>query len=224
MYRILIVEDDMTIAGLLSDNMRKWGFHASAVTDFQNVMAEFDSNQPHIVLLDISLPFYNGYYWCAQIRKKSSTPILFLSSHAENMDIVMAVNMGGDDYVTKPFSMDVLIAKIHALLRRTYSYYSDRSVLEAGEAELDVGRGELIYGNQSIELTRNELRIMRLLIENKNNIVSREQLMQALWDSDSFIDGNTLTVNINRLRRKLEDIGLSDFITTKKGIGYAVHD
>ncbi len=224
MYRILIVEDDITIAGLLSDNMKKWGFHASAVTDFQDVMAAFDSNQPHIVLLDISLPFYNGYYWCAEIRKKSSAPILFLSSHAENMDIVMAVNMGGDDYVTKPFSMDVLIAKIHALLRRTYSYYSDRSILEAGGAELDVGRGALVHGSRSIDLTRNELRILRSLIENKNNIVSREQLMQALWDSDSFIDGNTLAVNINRLRRKLGDIGLSDFIVTKKGAGYVVHD
>jgi len=222
MYRIMIVEDDGTIACLLSGHLQKWGFEAFVVRDFENVLDCFEHEQPHLVLLDISLPFYNGYYWCAQIRKKSSVPILFLSSHTENMDIVMAVNMGGDDFVTKPFAMEVLTAKIQALLRRAYSYYSDRLTLEAAGAILDLGTGVLTHGGQSAELTKNELKILRLLMENKNSAVSREQLMQALWDSEYFIDGNTLTVNINRLRKKLADLGLPDLISTRKGVGYVV--
>lgn len=224
MYKILIVEDDETIAGLLAENVKKWGFEPFIADDFNRIKDIFETVLPHLVIMDISLPFYNGYYWCSEIRKKYTTPILFLSSHTENMDIVMAINMGGDDYVTKPFSMEVLIAKINALLRRSYSYTDDRHTIEVSGAVLDLGAGTVSFASKKEELTKNELKILHALFENKNNIVSREYLMQALWDSDCFIDGNTLTVNINRLRKKLDDIGLADFITTKKGLGYMVHD
>ena len=224
MYNILIVEDDRTIATLLAEQLQKWGFQARCVRDFNAVMAEFEAFAPHLVLLDIGLPFYNGYYWCGEIRKRSKVPIVFLSSHTENMDIVMAVNMGGDDYIVKPFSMPVLVAKINALLRRAYDYYGENRVLSVRGAMLDLGDASLRYDGEIVALTKNEFRILLLLFENKNSVVAREQIMKKLWDSDSFIDDNTLTVNINRLRKKLDDIGLAGLIVTKKGLGYMVHD
>ena len=209
MYTIFIIEDDKTIASLVSDNLIKWGFECCCTSDFSKVEEEFTDSKANLVLMDISLPFFNGFYWCEKIRKQSSVPIIFLSSRNENMDIVMAMNMGADDYVTKPFSMEVLIAKINALLRRAYSYTDEMS---------------LVYKENKLELTKNEQRILKTLISRKNNVVSRDELIRELWDTESFIDDNTLTVNINRLRSKLSDIGLEGFIKTKKGAGYLVDD
>ena len=224
MYKILIIEDDLTIASLLNENIKKWGFESNYITDFNQILNEFQNIKPHLILLDISLPFYNGFYWCSEIRKTSNVPIIFLSSRTENLDIVMAMNMGGDDYITKPFSLDIVIAKIQALLRRTYDYYREIETLEVKAVLLNLKDTVLSYQNNKIQLTKNEYKIMRLLMENKNEIVSREEIMKSLWDSDCFIDDNTLTVNVNRLRKKLEDIGLQDYIITKKGMGYLVHD
>lgn len=224
MYKIYIVEDDGTISSLLQDNLCRWGFEASCAQEFSAVSEEFDRVRPHLVLMDISLPFYNGYYWCGEIRKRSKVPIIFLSSRAENMDVVMAVNMGGDDYITKPFSMDVLIAKVNALLRRTYSYAEDVPVWSAGGALFNPSDNSLRVGARAVDLTKNEQRILQTLLKNKNRIVPREEIMRALWETEDFVGDNTLTVNINRLRNKLEDAGLPDFIITKKGQGYMVHD
>lgn len=224
MYKILIVEDDITIASLLNESIKKWGYESEYITDFNHVSDEFNLKKPHLILLDISLPFYNGFYWCSEIRKISNVPIIFLSSHTENLDIVMAMNMGGDDYITKPFSLDIVIAKIQAVLRRTYAYYQEIQTLEVHGVLLNLKDTVLSYRNTKTELTKNEYKIMRLLMENKNKVVSREDIMKSLWDNDSFIDDNTLTVNVNRLRKRLEDMGLEDFIITKKGMGYLVHD
>lgn len=224
MYRILIVEDDSVIASQLTEGLRKWGFESDYVKDFMKVTDTFTAYQPHLVLLDISLPFYNGYYWCNEIRKISKVPIVFLSSHTENMDMIMAMNMGGDDYVTKPFVLDLIVAKLQAILRRTYDYYTDIATLSAKGVILNIKDTSVIYGDSKLDLTKNEFKIMQILMENKNSVVSRDQLMIKLWDSDSFIDDNTLTVNVNRLRKKLEDCGLVDFIITKKGLGYIIHD
>lgn len=224
MYQILIVEDDKTIEYNLIESLSRWGFSAVGVKDLSDVMGSFHEVQPQIVLMDISLPFYNGYYWCSQIRTISKVPILFLSSHSENMDIVMAINMGGDDYITKPFPMEVLVAKVQALLRRAYDYRPETNQLLHKEAVLNLNDASLTYQNEKIELTKNEFRILEILMKNKNEVISRERIMKKLWDNDSFIDDNTLTVNLNRLRRKLEGNGLVDFIETKKGLGYIIHD
>ncbi len=221
-YKIMIVEDDPTIAGVVQSHLQKWGYSAFAVQDFSQVLLAFRREEPHLVLMDISLPRYNGFYWCGEIRKISRVPILFLSSHTENMDIVMAISTGGDDYVTKPFDLSVLVAKVQALLRRSYDFQSSMNVLVHREAVFHIGDGTLHYHGQKIDLTRNEARIMQTLLESKGSTVSRDALMQRLWDSDAFIDDNTLTVNVARLRKKLEDAGLADFIVTKKGSGYLV--
>ena len=172
--------------------------------------------------MDIKLPFYNGYYWCTEIRKVSKVPIIFLSSAADNMNIVMAVNMGGDDFIAKPFDLDVLTVKIQAMLRRSYDFVSQSVVLEHQGATLNLTEATLTYGTEKLELTKNELRILQILMENKEKVVARDTLMAKLWESDSYIDENTLSVNVNRLRKKLECAGLVDFIQTKKGIGYRV--
>lgn len=228
MYRIMIVEDDLTIASVVEDSLSRWGYEARRATDFEHVDAEFAAFSPHLVLMDVSLPLFNGFYWCQRLRERSRVPILFLSSHTESVDQVMAMTMGGDDYVTKPFSMEVLLAKIAALLRRAYSYAAapeeGETLLGARGAQLSVQDATLKYGAQRVDLTRNESRILLTLLTRKNEIVSREALMKALWDDDVFVDDNTLTVNMARLRRKLEGIGLSDFIQTKKGLGYVIHD
>ncbi|HEX3075670.1 MAG TPA: response regulator transcription factor [Lachnospiraceae bacterium] len=224
MYKIMIVEDDSTIASILASSLEKWGFSACYVKDFSAVMELYRQEQPHLVLMDITLPFYNGYYWCSEIRKESNIPIIFISSNTANMDIVMAVNMGGDDFITKPFEIDVVVAKIQAILRRTYSYMNQVSTIEHRGAILNLGEATLVYKDYKLELSKNEFKILQLMLENKNNVVSREQIMKKLWDSDCFIDDNTLTVNMTRIRRKLEDIGLENYIITKKGLGYMVGD
>lgn len=219
-YKIMIVEDDLTIAGVVINHLAKWGYSAFAVKDFSAILTEFSREEPHLILLDISLPRFNGFYWCQEIRKISRVPILFLSSHTDNMDIVMAMSMGGDDYIAKPFDLSVLVAKMQALLRRSYDFQGQLSILTHRGAIFHPGEGTLHYKGQKIELTRNETKIMQTLLTNKGNVVSRDALMQFLWDSDVFIDDNTLTVNVTRLRKKLEDAGLAGFIVTKKGMGY----
>ena len=222
MYRILIVEDDPGIASAMEQQATLWDFDVRCVADFRNVMADFAEYNPHLVLLDIGLPFFNGYHWCSEIRKVSKVPILFISSASDNMNIVMAMNMGGDDFVAKPFDLEVLTAKIQALLRRTYDFGAAAPLLECRGAVLDTGDNTLNYQGHKLELTRNEYRILQVLLEHKGNTVSRETLMQKLWETDSFVDENTLTVNMARLRRKLEGMGLEDFIHTKKGMGYLI--
>lgn len=222
MYRVLIVEDDAGIACGISEQLRLWNLECHCVSDFRNVMADFSCIAPHLVLLDISLPFFNGYHWCSEIRRVSKVPILFLSSAYDNMNIVMAINMGGDDFIAKPFDLNVLVAKIQALLRRTYDFSSLIPVMEHRGALLNTGENTLVYQGQTIPLTKNEYRILSALMENKGTVVSRERLMERLWETDSFVDENTLTVNVNRLRKKLDAAGLPNFIVTKFGIGYLI--
>ena len=220
MYRILIVEDDQVIGETLQRHLKAWGYEAVCVKDFDRVLEEFAAVNPQLVLLDIGLPVYNGYHWCGEIRKLSKVPVLFLSSASDNMNIVMAMNMGGDDFIAKPFDLEVLAAKVQALLRRAYSFWKASGILEHCGAILNPGSGILSWNGEQVELTRNELRILQILFENAGKTVSRDAMMMKLWENDSFIDDNTLTVNITRLRRKLDGIGLKEFILTKKGIGY----
>ena len=222
MYRIFIVEDDAAIAQAVCEQAASWALEARCVTDFRRVAEEAAAYDPHLILLDISLPFFDGYHWCRQIRKSSRVPIIFLSSAADNMNIVMAMNMGADDFIAKPFDRNVLMAKVQALLRRAYDFGPSSHLLSCGAAVLNVSDGTLDAHGQRVELTRNECRILQLLLEHKGEIVSRDALMTRLWESDSFVDENTLTVNIARLRRKLEAAGLPDFIRTRKGAGYLV--
>lgn len=222
MYKILIVEDDEGIAESLSRQISCWDMEPYLISDFHKVMQEFAAVSPHLVLLDIMLPFYNGYYWCSEIRRVSKVPIVFLSSASDNMNIVMAMNMGGDDFIPKPFDLEVLSAKVQALLRRTYDFGGASPLLESRGAVLDTGDNTLTYQGQKLELTRNEYRILQVLLEQKGRTVSRDTLMRKLWETDSFVDDNTLTVNVNRLRKKLEAAGLEDFIATKFGLGYMV--
>lgn len=224
MYRIFIVEDDAVIASAVEGHLRSWGWDARCAGDFWNILAEFAAFDPQLVLMDISLPSYNGYHWCGQIRQVSRVPVIFISSAADNLNIVMAVNMGGDDFIAKPFDLDVLTAKIQAMLRRTYDFAGQSRLLEHRGAVLNVDDGTLNAGNGRIDLTRNEHRILQVLLENKGRIVSRDTLMLRLWELDSYVDDNTLTVNMTRLRKKLEENGLTDFITTKKGSGYLIAD
>jgi DNA-binding response OmpR family regulator len=222
MYKIMIIEDDMTIAKTLKEHLSKWNYDIIYATNFKNVMGEFNKFKPHIVLLDVILPFFNGFYWCGEIRKVSNVPVMFISSAGDNMNIVMAMNMGGDDFISKPFDLNVLTAKLRALIRRTYSLHSQINVIQDKDVVLNLNDATLTYKNQRADLTKNDYKIMQLLMENAGKVVSREEIMQRLWDSDQFIDDNTLTVNMTRLRKKLSELGLEDFIITKKGMGYMV--
>lgn len=222
MFRILIVEDDNIISGAMKKHLEKWGHEVECVTDFSRVLAHFGRFDPQLVLMDIGLPFYNGYYWCAEIRKLSQVPIIFISSAGDNMNIVMAVNMGGDDFLVKPFEPEVLSAKVQAMLRRTYAFRGQTSVMECGGLLLNMTDASLQANGQKVDLTRNEFRILQLLFENSGEIVSREAIMKRLWDNDCFVDDNTLTVNMTRLRKKLEAAGAGMLLHTKKGIGYMI--
>lgn len=222
MYKMLIVEDDPTIADEVAAQIAPWGIEAKKADDLRNVMQVFAKFQPHIVLLDISLPFFNGYHWCEQIRAVSKVPVIFISSASDNMNIVMAMNLGADDFVSKPFDMNVLTAKVRALLRRTYDFGASVPLLEHKGAILNTGDGSLSVNGEKVSLSKNEYRILLCLMENKGKTVSREKLMERLWQTDQFIDENTLTVNVNRLRKKLDAAGLTDFIETKFGVGYIV--
>lgn len=222
MYKLLIVEDDRGIAEAIKTQAEMWNLEVSIVDNFRNVLQDFTQFQPHIVLLDIGLPFFDGYHWCGEIRKISNVPIIFISSASDNMNIVMAVNMGADDFIAKPFDQSVLMAKVQAILRRTYDFSSSLPVLEHRGAFLNTGDNTLTYNNEKIELTKNEYRILLCLMESKGKVVSRERFMEKLWETDSFVDENTLTVNINRLRKKLDAVGLENFIKTKFGVGYII--
>lgn len=222
MKKIMIVEDDLTISECVKEHLRKWGYSVECVAEFKNITEQIIEYDPHLVLLDVMLPSYNGFYWCNELRKISKVPVIFISSAADNMNIVMAMNMGGDDFITKPFDLNVLTAKVGALIRRTYSFQGTMNVLEHGGVILNLNDASLSFNHQKLELTKNEFKILQLLMENSGKVVSREEIMQRLWESDSFIDDNTLTVNLTRLRKKLATIGLENFIATKKGLGYLV--
>ena len=223
MYRILIIEDDFSMAKAMKKQIESWGHETKAVEDFHNVMEIFTEYNPHMVLVDIMLPFYNGYHWCSEIRKISDIPVIFISSSADNMNIVMAMNMGGDDFIPKPVDLSVMMAKIQAVLRRAYDMGGgNTAVMEHRGAVLNLNDTSLTYQGERIELTKNEFRILQTLMENKGRIVSRDMLMTKLWQTDSYVEENTLTVNINRLRKKLDNIGLAGFIGTRVGSGYIV--
>ena len=222
MYKILILEDDETIAGGLKTHLEKWNYQTECMTDFKDVMGKFLEFEPQLVLLDIVLPFFNGFHWCQEIRKISKVPIIFLSSVNDNMNIVMAMNMGGDEFIEKPFDLNVVTAKVQAVLRRTYEFRGTADIMEWNGAILNLADATVLYQDQKQELTKNEFKILQMLLENTGKIVSRESIMTRLWDSNEFIDDNTLTVNVARLRKKMEQIGLGGKIITKKGIGYMV--
>ncbi len=222
MYKILVVEDDRVIADSIQTYMNSWGYDTICVCDFREVMQEFVSAGPQLVLMDISLPFYNGYHWCEEIRKVSQVPIIFISSASDNMNIVMAISRGGDDFIAKPFDLEILAAKVQALMRRTYSMGGQTAVMEYAGVMLNLNDTTVYYQGNSLELTKNEFRILQVLFEHGGKVVSREAIMTRLWESDSYIDDNTLTVNMTRIRKKLEAIGLKDFIVTKKGMGYRI--
>lgn len=222
MYRILIVEDDRGIAEAIKAQAEMWNLEAVCAENFRDVLGDFARVQPHLVLLDITLPFYNGYHWCSEIRRISKVPIIFISSASDNMNIVMAMSMGADDFIAKPFDGGVCMAKIQALLRRSYDFAAAVPLLEHRGAFLNTGDNSLTFEGEKIALTKNEYRILLCLMENKGKVVSREKLMERLWETDSFVDENTLTVNVGRLRRKLDAAGLEGFIATKFGVGYIV--
>lgn len=222
MYKILIVEDDFGIANAIKLQAETWNFNVKIVENFNDVLTEFSEFQPHIVLMDISLPFCDGYYWCKKIRDISKVPIIFISSATDKMNIIMTINMGADDFISKPFDINVLIAKIQALLRRTYDFTSKNSILEHKSAFLNTENNTLTFNEEKLELTKNDYKILLCLMTNKGKVVSRDYLMEQLWETDVFIDENTLTVSVNRLRKKLDSIGLSNFISTKFGIGYII--
>ena len=224
MYKILIVEDDPVIASSLARQLTRWNYEATYVQEFDHVMQEFEKAQPDLVLMDITLPYFSGYYWCAEIRKISRVPIVFLSSAADEMNQVMALSMGADDFIAKPFGMELATANIGAVLRRAYDLPATSSQLHAGGAVLDLQEAALLYGGEKLSLSKNEFLILRILFEHKNSPVSREELIRALWNDESFIDDNTLTVNIARIRKKLEEAGLRDFIRTRKGLGYLIEE
>ncbi|MBD5546396.1 MAG: response regulator transcription factor [Lachnospiraceae bacterium] len=224
MFRILIVEDDHMISEKMKKHLEKWGYEVVCVTDFANVLQHFEQFAPQLVLMDIGLPFYNGYYWCGEIRKSSQVPIMFISSASDNMNIVMAVNMGGDDFIAKPFDLEVLAAKVQAILRRTYSFQNQLSVLEYQNIFLNLSDMSLSCGERRLELTRNEFRILQILFENAGAVVTRESIMKRLWDDECFVDDNTLTVNMNRLRKRLDEAGINMVISTKKGVGYQLDE
>lgn len=222
MYRILIVEDDSTIAEALKRHLEGWDYETVIAEDFKNIMAEYTRVEPDLVLLDIGLPFYNGFYWCSQIRQVSDVPIIFISSASDNMNIVMAMNMGGDEFIEKPFDLHVVTAKVQAILRRAYSYRGSASLMEYRGCILNLADATVTYQNRKTDLTKNEFKIFQCLLENAGKIVTRDEIIARLWESDAFIDENTLTVNVARLRKKLAQIGLEEAVVTKKGIGYMV--
>ncbi|MGX7329265.1 two-component system response regulator SapR [Enterococcus bulliens] len=223
MAKIMIVEDEKVIRELISEELEKWQFETCGTTDFQKVFDDFQTEQPQLVLLDINLPVFDGYYWCQKIREISKVPIIFISSRNTNMDMIMAMNMGADDFVTKPFDLDVLVAKINALLRRSYNYVeANQETLLHNELVLNVDNSSVEIKGELVDLSKNEYRLLYILMKNHGKILSREKLLRALWDDERFVDDNTLTVNINRLRRKIEQAGVYGYIETKVGQGYIV--
>lgn len=220
--KIQIIEDDFTIAHALKDELVKWQYEVNIVEDFNNIIDVFQTYQPDLILLDINLPSYNGYHWCQEIRRISNVPIIFISSRSEAMDKVMAIQMGGDGFIEKPFDMNVTLSEIQALLRRTYDFSPRSTVLVVAGASLSIEASKVMFYDKEVVLTFTELQILKTLFYNKNEYVSRNELIEVCWDSEHFIDDNTLAVNMTRLRKKLASIGLVNFIETRKNIGYSV--
>ncbi|MFU1794648.1 response regulator [Paenibacillus azoreducens] len=228
MYRIFIVEDDPKITAVLKRTLEKYGFEASGVSEFRDIMPELEVYEPHLVMLDINLPYYDGYYWCRQIRKKSNLPIIFISARAGEMDQVMAIENGGDDYITKPIHLDLFIAKIKSVLRRVYGDYavstglapSPENELNIQGLRLNLSRNELIWQKRKTQVSKNEQLLAECFMQQYGKTVSRDQLLGTLWDNAQFVDDNTLTVNVARLRKKLEELGLPNAIATVRGMGY----
>ena len=222
MQTIMIVEDEKVIRDAVVSELEKWNYEVVAVEDFSQVYTQFLSVNPQLVILDITLPFFNGYYWCQEIRKVSQVPIMFLSSHDQPMDIVMSINMGADDYMTKPFEPSVLVAKIQGMMRRSYEFVQRKDWIEYKGATLQLASTKVSFNGEEMDLSKNELIVLRVLFEKQGDIATREELMNQLWNSDLFVDDNTLSVTVARLRKKLAEIGLANLITTKKGIGYGM--
>ncbi|KYG30507.1 PhoB family transcriptional regulator [Alkalihalobacillus trypoxylicola] len=218
---IFIIEDDSLLLEALKEGLNQWSYGVSSPTDFSHVMDSFVEHSPHLVIIDIQLPKYDGFHWCRAIRAVSKVPIIFLSSRDHPMDMVMAMNLGADDYIQKPFNMDVLLAKVQAMLRRTYTYEEASSdVIEWNQALIDLKSGGIYKDGKSINLTKNEFFILSILVRSNNKIISRHELMKMLWDDDQYINDNTLTANITRLRQQLSSLNLAEGIVTKKGLGY----
>lgn len=222
MYKIMLVEDDLTITEVLKRQLGKWGYLVSITEDFHGVLEQFEREKPDLVLMDIALPCFNGYYWCQEIRKISKIPIIFISSASDEMNLVMAIQLGADDFIAKPFKLEVVTAKIQALLRRAYAFSTDTEVLKVRGVTLSVADSTITHGQQMLELTKSEFKILKLLMGRAGQIVSRDEIMNGLWETENYIDDNTLTVNMTRLRKHLEEIGVTGFIETKKGMGYRV--
>lgn len=222
MFKIFVVDDSKIISEKLKEELEKWGFEAILADDFEKVIDIFKCENPDLVVMDIALPYYDGYFWTRKIRDLSNVPIIFLSSKEDTMNKIMAMEMGADDFVSKPFDLDLLIAKIKALLRRTYDYKDNLDRLELGGLVLDLKSMTVVFSNKSIDLSKNEFKILETLMVNKGKVVSREKLMTSLWSTDIYIDDNTLTVNISRLRKSLAGLGVDNFIKTKQGMGYYV--
>ena len=222
--RIMLVEDDTTITRVLKRQLERWGYEVFDTVDFDRVMENFAKWKPDLVLMDLTLPFFNGYYWCTEIRKISRVPVLFLSSASDDMNLIMAINMGADDFIAKPFKFEVVLAKIQAIIRRTYDFGRDLNTLNCRGVTLNLGDGVVSFGEEKLELSRNEYKILEILMKKKGNVVPREDLIQALWDTEEFIDENTLTVNVARLRQRLKQIGVEELISTRKGVGYLIYE
>ncbi|MCC0629502.1 MULTISPECIES: response regulator transcription factor [unclassified Clostridioides] len=223
MFKIMVIEDDASLKNIIAECLSKWGHDVHQIENLENIIEEFRNYKPQLVLLDINLPFYDGFHWCNEIRKISKVPIIFISSRNSNMDVIMGVNLGADDYIQKPFSIDVLVAKVNALLRRTYNFIENNSnQIVHNDVTLDLSTATISYEDNTTQLTKNEIKILHELMKYKGQIVSRNKLMKKLWDNDWFVDDNTLTVNVNRIRSKLNEIGLEDFIETKRGLGYII--
>ena len=224
MYKIFLIEDDESLAKLIKSGLERFGYEVFVAEDFFNIIPQYKNIMPHLVLIDVNLPFFNGYHWCSQIRKFSKVPIIFISSVTERMNIIMALNMGDDDYITKPFDFDLLETKILALLRRTYDFQTENEYIEHKELILELHSMKLKYKSEIRELSKNEFRILEVLLKNKGKVVSREELMNKLWQSNVYIDDNTLTVNVSRLKSIIKEIGIENFIETKRGAGYYINE
>ncbi|MGO4928479.1 response regulator transcription factor [Fundicoccus sp. Sow4_F4] len=222
MFKLMIVEDDLVIQDALKTELEKWGYQVHCVSQFHDVMADYLEFEPQLVILDVNLPAFNGYHWCQEIRKISQIPIVFITSRDETMDLVMAIQLGGDDYIQKPFQLSIVTAKVQALLRRTYDFNEPLQFMSVGQVVLRANESRLTVGEEAVDLTRNELRIIEILFQHKGTFVTREAIMMHLWEDESFIDDNTLAVNITRLRKKFTEIGQTNMIKTKKGVGYGV--
>ncbi|NFH69972.1 response regulator transcription factor [Clostridium botulinum] len=220
MYKIMIVEDDVTIRDELKNLLNRYGYEVSIIDDFSNAVNHIVESNCDLILLDVNLPVFDGYHICREVRKNLDTPIIIVTSRDNEIDELMSMNLGADDFITKPYNTQILLARISSILKRTYKKNDSSEILKYKDLILDLSNGSVSYNNKSCELTKNELKILAYLIKNQNSIVSRDILMETLWNSDIFVDDNTLSVNVTRLRKKLDDIGIKDAIETRRGLGY----